>query len=255
MEHYALPVQVYGAGLVFARVGALVLLLPGIGESFVPPRLRLGFAFVFALMLYPVVRAHLPPVPSQLGDIAGAVGLEVLIGLAMGALLRLFLMTLAVAGEVVSIQTTLSFAQTTNPGQAQPTTTLATFLTLLGLTLVFGAGLDQSFIAGIAHSYDLFAPARGVPVRQFGGLMVATFGQTFALGIQLAAPVIVFSLIFNVATGLVGRAMPQFQVFFAATPLAVLLGLSVFALSLGVFGLVWVDRYHAFADRLAGVGG
>ena len=75
-------------------------------------------------------------------------------------------------------------------------------------------------------------------------------GQTFALGIQLAAPVIVFSLVFNLASGFIGRAMPQFQIFFIATPLTVLLGLSVFALSLGVFGLVWVGAFRDFAGRL-----
>jgi flagellar biosynthetic protein FliR len=73
---------------------------------------------------------------------------------------------------------------------------------------------------------------------------VQTVGKSFALGIQLAAPVIAFSLVFNIATGLVGRVMPQFQIFFVATPLMVLLGLSIFALSLGVIGMVWVDRYH-----------
>ena len=79
-------------------------------------------------------------------------------------------------------------------------------------------------------------------------------GESFALGVQLAAPVIVFSLVFNVAAGFIGRAMPQFQVFFAAVPLQLLLSLSVFALGLSVTGLVWVDRFRAFADRFAGAG-
>ena len=71
MEHYALPVQVYGAGLVFARVGAFVVLLPGVGEVVVPPTIRLAFAFLLTLALYPVVRAGLPPVPATLGGLAG----------------------------------------------------------------------------------------------------------------------------------------------------------------------------------------
>ena len=254
MEHYALPVQVYGAGLVFARTGALAMLLPGVGESGVPPRIRLAFAFVFALVLYPVVRPSLPPVPDTVGGIGAQVAIEVITGLAIGVLLRMFLQTLAVAGEIVSLQTTLSFAQTTNPLQATPTTTLATFLTLLGLTLVFATGLHRTFIAGVAHSYQLFPAGRGVDVREWGGLAVTTFARTFALGVQLAAPVIVFSFVFNIAVGFIGRAMPQFQVFFVATPLQVLLGLSIFALGLGVFGLVWIDGFRAFADRFAGVG-
>jgi hypothetical protein len=49
--------------------------------------------------------------------------------------------------------------------------------------------------------------------------------------VQLAAPVLVFSLVFNLATGLVGRVMPQFQIFFVASPLSVLLGLSLLRLS------------------------
>jgi flagellar biosynthetic protein FliR len=56
--------------------------------------------------------------------------------------------------------------------------------------------------------------------------------------------VVVFSQVFNIATGLVARVMPQFQVFFVATPLMVLMGLSIFAMSLGVIGMVWVDRYR-----------
>ncbi len=73
-----------------------------------------------------------------------------------------------------------------------------------------------------------------------------TVASSFALGIQLSAPVIVFSMVFNVASGLVGRAMPQFQIFFAATPLSLLLGLSIFALGLGTGMLIWLQRYQAF---------
>ena len=251
MEHYTLPATVYGAALVFARVGALALLLPGIGETSVPARIRLAFAFLLSLVLYPVVRGSLPPIPTGVDGLAAQVGLEVLIGLAIGAILRLFMSTLSVAGEVVSLQTTLSFAQTTNPLQAQPTPTIGAFLGLVGVTLVFATDLHHLFLGAMVKSYTLFPIAHSAPVGDFGQLAIRMTAETFSLGVQLAAPVIVFSLIFNVAAGFIGRAMPQFQVFFVATPLTVVLGLSVFALSLGVFGLVWVDRYRAFLESLS----
>ena len=250
VEHYALPATIYGAGLVFARVAAFAMLIPGVGETSVPPRIRLGFALLLSLVLYPVVRGGLPPEPQSLDGVVAQIGIEVLIGLAVGAIMRLFLSTLAVAGEVVSLQTTLSFAQTANPLQAQPTPTIGAFLTLLGVTLVFATNLHHLFLAAVVHSYSLFPVAKPAPIANFGQLAMQMTGESFALGIQLSAPVIVFSLVFNVAAGFVGRAMPQFQVFFVATPLTVLLGLSVFALSLGVFGLVWLDRYRAFLTRL-----
>jgi flagellar biosynthesis protein FliR len=251
MEHYGLPLQVFGVGLVFARIGAFTMLLPGVGEGVVPPRVRLAFAFLLSLALYPVVRGGLPPVPDSLGTLVGRLLVEIVIGLALGLLMRLFLAALAVAGEVISIQTTLSFAQTTNPLQAQPTATVGAFLALLGLTLIFSTDLHQLLIGAIARSYALFPLTKPLPLRDLAALAVRTTGETFALGIQLAAPVIVFSLVFNVAAGLVARAMPQFQVFFVASPLTLLFGLSVFALSLGAVGLVWLDRFRAFAGRFA----
>jgi flagellar biosynthesis protein FliR len=251
MESYAAAAQVYAGGLIFARIGALVMVVPGLGETSVPPRIRLAFAFLMTLMLMPVVAPSLP-VPSSVSGIAGAVFKEVLIGLMIGAILRLFFTALATAGEVVSLQTTLSFAQTAAPGQAAPQTTLATFLSVVGVTLIMTTDLHHMFLAGMVRSYTLFPFERAVPVADSAALAVRTAADSFRLGLQLAAPVVVFAIVFNVATGLVGRVMPQFQVFWVASPLIVLLGLSIFALSLGVIGMVWVDGYRALASIFAG---
>ncbi len=244
MESFATAQQVFAGGLVFARLGAIIMLLPGLGETFIPARVRLAFAFSLSLMMYPLLAGSAPPLPVDGAGLGGAVIKELLIGLMIGGILRLFMSSLATAGEIVSLQTTLSFAQTANPMQAQPSTTLGTFLGLIGIVLIFATNLHHLFIAAVASSYDIFPFTREVPVADAGQLALQTMSKSFALGLQLAAPVVVFSLIFNVATGLVGRVMPQFQVFFVATPLIVLLGLSIFALSLGVIGIVWVDRYR-----------
>ena len=244
MESYATAQQVYAAGLVFARLGTIIMLLPGLGETFIPPRIRLSFALAFSLMMFPLIGGGVPPIPADGAGLGGAVIKEVLIGLMVGGILRLFMNSLATAGEIVSLQTTLSFAQTANPMQAQPSTTLGTFLGLIGIVLIFATDLHHLFVGAIVGSFEIFPFTRDVPVADAGQLAIQTMGRSFALGLQLAAPVVVFSLIFNIATGLVGRVMPQFQVFFVATPLIVLLGLSIFALSLGVIGIVWIDRYR-----------
>ena len=251
MEDYAAADQVWAAGLVFVRVGAIIMLLPGLGEQAVPPRVRLSFALLLSLVMTPIVADKVPGLPATVGGMGAWVLREAVVGLMIGAILRMMLSALAVAGEVVSLQTTLSFAQTANPLQAQPGTTLASFLGLLGVTLVFATGLHHLFVGAIVQSYDLFAPAKRLMMQDAAELAVRTVGQSFAVGIQLAAPVMVFALVFNVATGLVGRVMPQFQIFFAATPLNVLLGLSVFALSLGVMGLVWVEAYRSLVAVFA----
>jgi len=244
LDSYATAAQVYVAGLVFARVGAMVMLMPGIGDTAVPPRIRLSFALLMAMILTPLVQASVGRVPSSVGGLAGQVIHEILIGLMIGAVLRLFFTALSTAGEIVSMQTTLSFAQSTNPSMGQSSTAVATFLSMLGLTLIMATDLHHLFIGAIVKSYDLFPFSRAVPVNDAATLALRTVADSFSLGVQLAAPVIVFSLVFNLAVGLVGRVMPAFQIFFVASPLSVILGLSLLALSLGGIAMVWTDRYR-----------
>ena len=248
MEPWATADQVWAGGLIFARTASILMLIPGVGEAYVPPRIRLSLALVLTLALWPVVAGTLPALPSTVGGMAGWVIREAVVGLMIGLLLRMFMAALSTAGEIVSLQTTLSFAQTANPLQAQPATTIAAFLTLLGVTLLFATNTHHLFIAGIVGSYQLMAPAKPLMLNDFAAVAVRTMGEAFLLGVQLSAPVLVFALIFNLASGLVARVMPQFQIFFAAAPLSVILGLSVFALSLGVLGTVFIDRYRRLAE-------
>jgi flagellar biosynthetic protein FliR len=256
VEPYATAEQVWAGGLIFARIGAILLSLPGFGEAYVPPRIRLSLALVVSLAVWPLVAGSLPPLPETLGGMVGWILREVVTGLMIGVLLRMFTSALATAGEIVSLQTTLSFAQTANPMGGQTNTTLAAFLMLFGTVLIFATNTHHLFIAGLIGSYQVIAPANPMVFTDFAQMAVRTVGDSFMLGVQLAAPVIVFALIFNLASGLVARVMPAFQVFFAAAPLSVIFGLSIFALSLGVMGTVFIERYRAVARAFTGgVGG
>jgi flagellar biosynthetic protein FliR len=255
VEPWATSDQVWQGALIFSRIGAVLLMLPGVGESYVSPRIRLSLALVVSLALWPVIAGVLPALPETLGGMAGWIIREVIVGLMIGALLRSFLTALATAGEIVALQTTLAFAQTANPMQTQPGSTITAFLMLLGTTMIFATNTHHLFIAGLVGSYELIRPVGPLLTGDFATLAIRTLGDAFMLGVQLSAPLLVFALIFNLASGLVGRVMPAFQVFFAAAPLSILLGLSVFALSLGVVGTVFIDRYRALAQVFAGGAG
>jgi flagellar biosynthetic protein FliR len=224
----------------------MVMLLPGISDTAVPPRVRLGFALVLSLILGPVANPYLPPMPQTVGEMGGQVFKELFIGLGLGALLNIMMNALAVAGEVMSIQTTLAFSQTANPTEAQPSASITSFLSVTALTLLFATNLDHLFIGAIARSYHLFPPMKPPAINDAGLVAVRAVSAAFALGLQLAAPIMVFSIVLNVAAGLIGRMVPQMQIFFAVTPLTVLLGLSLLALSIGMIGMVWLQRYQAY---------
>jgi flagellar biosynthetic protein FliR len=229
-------------GLIFLRLASVVMLLPGIGDTGVPPQVRLGFALLLALMLTPVVGNTLPGLPNGLGELVGQVLHEVIIGLILGTLMRMLIFTLTAAGEIISLQTGISFAQTTNPTQAQPSTSIGSFLAMFGLVMVYVTNTHHLFIRAFVDSYQVFSPLKKIMLSDAAAMMVLS--QTFVLALQMSAPLIVFGLIFNVAVGFVGRVMPNFPVFFAATPLSLLLGLSLFALCIGSIGMVFIDHYQ-----------
>ncbi len=244
MEHYAPAQQVYAAGLVFARMAAIVMLIPGFGETFVPVRIRLSLALALAMVLVPVLGTAVPALPSDVSGVTLAVIKEALIGLMIGTILRFFVSSLGTTGEIISIQSTLGFSQTANPTQAAPSTTIATFLGLLGMVLIMSTNLHHLFLSAIVKSYTLFPFDRPIPLKDANTLAVQTVSRSFALGLQLAAPIVACSLIFNIAIGLVARVMPQFQIYFVTSPLMVLVSLSLLALGLGIIGMVWIDHYR-----------
>ena len=181
MESYATAAQVYAGGLVFARVGAMLMLMPGIGDTAIPPRIRLSLALLLALALTPVVAPNLGAPPSTVGVLTARLLHELIIGLMIGGILRVFTASLSTAGEVMSIQTSLGFAQTANPAQAQPSAALSSFLAMLGVVLVMVTDLHHLFIGAIAHSYTLFPFTSAVPIQDGAALAVQTVASAFSL--------------------------------------------------------------------------
>ena len=112
--------------------------------------------------------------------------------------------------------------------------------------MIWVTNTHHLFIRAMVDSYQIFSPAKNVMVGDAGTLMIRTLGESFVLALQLSAPVIVFALVFNIATGFIGRMMPNFPIFFAATPVSVLAGLALLALSLGSIGMVFIDHYQEF---------
>jgi flagellar biosynthetic protein FliR len=235
---------------VFCRIGSAIMVLPGIGELNVPSRIRLVFAVLTCFIIAPVVKASYPAQPAELLPFATIVLSEIAIGLALGVIVRMFLMALQVAGNVIASQTGLSFAQNFDPSLGVQGALLSSFLTILGLTLILQSDLHHLMLAGLRDSYQLLPPGKPLPWNDFTELAMRTFSLVFRLGVQLSAPFIVFSLVFYAAAGAVARLLPQIQIFFLTVPLTILGGFALLMITLGSLMLVFIDAYqHMLAAR------
>jgi len=239
--------------LVFARVGTLIMLMPGVGEQTVPPRLRLAFAILVALVLFPMVRPLLGGTEGVAGPrLVGLLFGETLIGLILGLTVRMLLAALQTAGLIVSQQLGLAYAMTVDPTMGGQQAAVGNFLSLLGITLIFATDLHHLAIAGIARSYQVLPPDA---VPGFGDaltLALRAVARGFTLAVQISGPFIAFGILFNLGLGVLSRLMPQLQVFFLAVPASVLIGMVILAGTLGVMMGVFLDDMGRYLVELSG---
>jgi flagellar biosynthetic protein FliR len=237
-----LPVYAAAFLLTFARIGTMIMLLPGLGEASVPPRVRLTVALVLAAVIMPLHRADYQIDLRALGPVLMMLGQEILIGAVLGLFARLTIAALQIAGSVVAQQMGLGFVTAIDPTEGQQGMIVGNFLTVLGITLIFATDLHYLIIAALNDSYTLFRPGEVPLVGDIASLLTGTVASAFRIGVQLAAPFLVFGLLFNLGLGVLSRLMPQMQVFFVGLPLSILLGFLILLLVLGAMMMTFLDH-------------
>lgn len=247
-----LPLDVFAVFLVFVRIAAALMLLPGIGEAYVSVQIRLAAAAVLTVAISPLVIGTLPILPDTPLELLMLILGELVVGVLIGAAARLMMSALHVAGTVIAFQSSLGFALFIDPTQGTQGALIAAFLSLLGLVLIFATGLHMMMIRALADSYVLFTPGQMPPVGDFAALAVRYVSSSFRIGIQIAAPFIVFGLVFYIGLGILARLLPQIQIFFIAIPLQIFLSLTIFGLVLAPMMIWFLDHFEVrFVELLA----
>src|ERR1700692_2968998 len=150
-----LPALAAAFMLVFARVGAMVMLLPGLGESNIPVRIKLAIALLLTLIILPLHRSAYQIDMGSLTPLLVLMLYEIIIGIVLGATARVTLAALQVAGSVIAQQLGLGFVTAVDPTQGQQGILIGNFLTILGVTLLFATDSHHLVIAALNDSYSL----------------------------------------------------------------------------------------------------
>ncbi len=239
-----LGAQIFAFALTFVRLGTAIMIMPGVGDSFVPGRLRLHFAVALTLALSPITLAYVPdPLPGTLG-LFSLIFMEFVIGIFFGGIARIFMMALDTAGMVISISSGLSNAQLFNPALSTQGSLVGAFLSVTGVVVLFAMNLHHLLFAGIIESYEFF-PLGALP--DFGSMaeMVArSVTAAFAIGIKIAAPFLVISILIYTGMGVLSRLMPQVQVFLIALPLQIIIALIMMSMFLSSAYLFWGSQFE-----------
>lgn len=228
--------------LILLRVGALVSLLPAFGERSVPTRIKLAIVLAFVLIVAPAVT--MSALPTGLGDVGWLVLTETLAGLVIGLGIRMFVLALQTAGSIAAQATSLS--QILGGAVADPLPAMGYMLIIGGLALAVMTGLHVKAAELVILSYVLL-PVGGFPdggvLSQWGLAQVA---HAFELAFTLAAPFVILSVLYNLALGVINKAMPQLMVAFVGAPVITAGGLFVLCLAAPFILSVWISALDQF---------
>jgi len=229
----ALPAQATTFLILFARVGAILMLLPVFSEDAVPQRIRLMMALGMSAALWGILNARIAPTAIDSAALPGILIGETLTGLAIGMIIKIMFLAAAMAGSIISLQVGLSSALVNDPAQGGQAALLSKLVSVAAACVCMAIGVHHLWIGAIVHSYTMFPVGGLPPAADFAQLAIATVGKAMTLSISLSAPLLIYGIVFNMALGLSTRLAPAIQVFFLMQPLNLLLGLALFASVLG----------------------
>ncbi len=232
----------WAAALAFVRIGAMVALMPGFGDTAVPQRVKLALVVAFTLIIAPVLAERIAGAqPSFI-----ALGGEAIAGLILGIGLRLFIMALQTAAAIIAQATTLSQLFSGTAPEPQPA--IGNLFLIAGVALAMSADLHVRAAELVILSYDIL-PAGGRPsAEDAADWGLALIGRTFSLAFMLAAPFVIASMLYNLALGAINRAMPTLMVSMVGAPALTLGALALLAVATPVLLAAWLA---AFSEHLA----
>ncbi len=221
--------QFLGFALVFARLGAALMFMPGFGEQAVPVRHRVIFALALSAALRPV---------TPVGDVAAddpmrlfsLLGIEIAVGLWIGLSARILLSALQFAGYQIGIVAGLANAFGPQLGSFEGSTMVASGLLMAGVALIFATDLHHVIIGALLMSYEVFPVGLMMP-GDMAEQIARAVAASFWIAVSITAPFYVLGLLLNLALGLANKMMPTLPIFFVAVPVLIAAAFLVLALS------------------------
>ena len=217
----------YGLILILARVGSCLALLPAFGSFRFPVRFRLLMAVALSLAISPLLMNSATGVLAEAGDAdrARLVAREMIVGSGLGLMARAYMLALQFAGTLIA--NVIGLAAT--PGMAiddsEIQSPLVSLMTLTATMAIFAANLHYLMLGAIVDSYAAIAIGSPVDPGWYLDQLLAKLSQTWSMGLRLAAPFVIFSVIVNLGLGFLNKFTPQISVYFMTTGLIAALGL------------------------------
>ena len=242
------PETVLATFLLFCRIGACMMVIPGFSSERVAMRIRLLMAvastFAMAPMLLPIMRQAMPDM--ELATTVRLIAGELYIGLLIGLLGRAFIVALEMIGTLMSMAIGMNNIPGVPVAGGESMPPLASLLTVTATAMIFITDQHQEVFRGLAQSYTRLPPSLAIQPVEGLELLAGQLATAFSLALRIGSPFIVYSVAVNFAIGITNRLTPQIPVYFISMPLIIIGGLYFLFIVISDFMRIFLDGYFSW---------
>jgi flagellar biosynthetic protein FliR len=237
-------VQILGVSIAIGiRLTGIMLFAPFFGSPVIPARFKALMVISITALLYPVLSSKIPRMAMSQWPMMALT--ELLIGMALGIATNIVFDGVQMAGQILSIQMGYSLINILDPQTMVDSTVVATFHQIVVLLIFLRLNVHLWILSALAHSFDYLPPATGHSAAPFASAALRAGAAVFAIGVQIAAPVLSATLFADIALGLLGKASPQLPLILLGPAVKSVLGILVLMSALAY----WPDLFSSLFVR------
>nr|WP_321454770.1 flagellar biosynthetic protein FliR [uncultured Cohaesibacter sp.] len=213
--------------LIQCRIGACLMIMPGFGSPRIPTNIRLFLSLAVSLALAPMLVPHveqsLPD--TNLGRVALLIATELITGISIGLVGRIFMTALATFGNYAATFMNLAAMGGSPLESDEALPPMVHIITMTAVVMMFISGIHWQLISGLVSSFSVIPP--GLSFDAQGSLIqiVDTFSEAFVVALRVASPFVLYSILANLSLGLMNKFTPQIPVYFISMPFVIMGGL------------------------------
>lgn len=242
------PDALLGVFLIFCRVGACLMVVPGFSSLRVPMQVRLFIALATTLAVSPLV---LDKAQAGLGSQAPAIVLlyilsETLTGLTIGLLGRIYFLALQTMATAVAMSIGFGGMAGTPVDESEPLPAVSSLIMMVATAVLFLSDMHWELFRGLIASYTRIPLGEGFGAQLSLVQVTDQAVAAFAIALRISAPFIIYSVVVNLAVGLTNKLTPQIPVFFVATPFVMMGGLLLMYFLIKDYVLLFMDAFSTW---------
>jgi flagellar biosynthetic protein FliR len=237
--------------MVFIRTAFILGFFPIFGEGFAPIRVRVMISLIVSLALAPVAPIDAADFPATAPAMAVFCASEALLGFSLGFVGKILFAIVRCAGQLGGAQMGFGIVNAIDPTGRPQISVVADAQHLLSMLIFLATDAHHVLFSALAASFEMLDPGSAAASAGLGAYF-AQMGRTlFSLALQFAMPVIIVVFAIDVAMAMLGRAVPQIDVFIESFPPRIVGGLLVTIAALTALAGMWANMFEALGPMLA----